>query len=66
MSPIGTLDALAAAIRRCAIVRGDSDENVAALIAESRDLTPAQQVDMTEHFDQQTAIFSAADGRGAA
>lgn len=49
--------ALAKAINQCCAARGDDDVNRAALIAECAELTPAEQADMTEHFNAQAAIW---------
>lgn len=54
-----TFAALVASIRRCTEVRGDSDANREALIAEAADLTPREQQDMREHFDSEAERWSA-------
>jgi hypothetical protein len=64
MRAIDPFTALVEAIRRCSEVRGDTDANRAALIAEAVDLTPREQQDMREHFDEQAALWAAATGRG--
>jgi hypothetical protein len=57
--------ALVKAINQCCAARGDTEANCAALIAECAELTPAEQTDMTEHFNVQTAIWQrAARGGG--
>lgn len=55
-----TLAALAKAIDSCCVLRGDTEANRAALIAECAELTPAEQADMTEHFEAETAIWQRA------
>lgn len=57
--------ALVVAINRCCDLRGDDDRNRDALVAEAAALTPTEQSDMTEHFNEQGALYSAATGRGA-
>ena len=52
---------LIASINRCCAARGDGDHNRAALIAESARLSPAEQVDMREHFDSETATWDRAN-----
>ena len=52
-TPVG----LVKAINRCCDARGDDDRNRAALIAECAELTPAEQADMTDHFNAETAIW---------
>jgi hypothetical protein len=56
---------LIAAIGACCDARGDDNRNRAALIAEAGGLTPEHQVDATEHFNEQAAVWAAATGRGA-
>ena len=62
---VNTFGALVESIRRCTEVRGDTDANRAALIAEAADLTPREQQEMREHFDEQAAVWAAATGRGS-
>lgn len=49
--------ALVNAINRCCAARGDTEANRAALIAECAELTTSEQIDMTEHFEAETAIW---------
>ena len=65
MRTVDPFTALVDAIRRCTEARGDTDANRAALVAEAADLTPREQQDMREHFDEQAAAWAAATGRGA-
>mgnify|MGYP000865933252 FL=1 len=52
--------ALVKAINRCCAARGDTEANRVALIAECAALTPAEQTDMTDHFNAETAIWQRA------
>lgn len=63
---VDPFQALVDSILKCTQVRGDMQANVAALIAEAADFTPAQQADLVELFDEQAAVWAAATGRGAA
>lgn len=59
------LPELIAVIGRCCDARGDDNRNRDALIAEAADLTPEQQRDATQHFEQQADVWAAATGRGS-
>lgn len=52
-TPIALVDA----INQCCAARGDTEANRAALIAECAELTPAEQVDITDHFNAETATW---------
>ena len=52
---VDTFAALVESIRRCTELRGDTEDNRAALIAEAASLTPREQQDMREHFDEEAA-----------
>lgn len=58
--------ALADAISRCCAVRGDTDENRAALIEECAALSIEHQRDLIEHFNDQTRLFTTAGITGSA
>ena len=57
-----TFSKLIDAINRCCAVRGDSDFNRDALIAEAGDYSTAAQCDLIEHFLSEAAIWRAATG----
>ena len=57
-----TFAKLIEAINRCCAVRGDTDANIAGLIAEARDFTVEAQRDLTEHFNEQAAIWRRVTG----
>ena len=57
-----TYEQLIDAIKTACRLRGDTDANIAGLIAESAGLSMAHQLDMTEHFNEQAAIWRAATG----
>jgi TubC N-terminal docking domain len=52
--------ALVKAINQCCAVRGDTEANRAALIAECAELDPREQADMTEHFNAEAKIWQRA------
>ena len=54
-----TFAALVESIRRCTQVRGDTDANRDALIAEASDFTPEQQSNLAEHFDSEAERWKA-------
>lgn len=60
MNAPDTLLALIASIHACCDVRGDSEHNRAELIAEAALLPAHLQIDAREHFDSESAIWTAA------
>ena len=55
---------LIAAIRACCAVRGDSDFNRDALIAEAASLSREHQLDLIAHFNEQAATWRAVSASG--
>ena len=58
----GEYEKLIAAIRTCCAPRGDTDRNRDGLIAEAADYDIDQQIDLTEHFNEQAAIWRRVTG----
>ncbi len=58
LAPVAPQDlALVDAINRCCDARGDDDQNRAALIVESAQFAPHEQIDLCDHFDREAAAW---------
>lgn len=54
------IDRLSSAINRCCAARGDDEGNRLALLAECARQTPADRLDLAEHFEEEAARWEAA------